>query len=617
VVTIVIAVQDGLGATLQCLQSIADVWFEAASVEILVMDDRSTDGTSAALAGIPVISYVRRSERSGLAAARNDGARRARGQYVCFLNNTVTVTPGWLERLVETAESDTAVGIVAPKVLFPDGRLREAGLVVWADGSLSRYGRGDLASDPRFAFVRGADAFSDACVLVRRSVFEQLGGFDEQFTHADYDCADLCLGLRSSGYRAVYEPASSVIEYHDVASGCEDAVEFDSLVKSNRLKFCAKWSALLMRQFEPDPKALHRAALSRNGGETLLFVDSSVPTDRDARGKRLIGVLESLRRARYNVVFLADDYAAPQPYTGRLQRLGIEVLHQTQGGLAPQQLLETVLPSLDAAWVCRRNLFEHYAPIIRLNRVTKLLYDNTRDRYDGADTSIASLAADAVIVNSAAELRALRAEAHVPAFVVPQIHETAAGCAKFGSAARLLFIGNFGYAPNVDAVKWLCSEIMPRVWEELPNVHVTLAGDVPPDTVRALTSERVDVPGYVQDTAPFFYKSQAFVAPLRLGAGMRGKVGEALSHRLPCVLTSTAAEGFDMAPEQNCLIADDADAFAAAIVRLFVEPKTWERLSACSDHVLKPLSSNNLSSLLATALRQVLNSGFAPQTVSA
>ena len=178
--------------------------------------------------------------------------------------------------------------------------------------------------------------------------------------------------------------------------------------------------------------------------------------------------------------------------------------------------------------------------------------------------------ADTVVVVTDEERTVLQAAGIERIVVIPTLHEPAITQPRsFEASDGLLFIGNYNHTPNVDAVGWLCDEIMPRVWKRLPNVALTLVGCNPSQEVLQRQAERVRITGYVPDVAPYFERASLFVAALRYGAGHKGKVGQALSYGLPTVMTPIAAEGFAVKDGRDCLIAENADDFAAAIVSLY------------------------------------------------
>lgn len=602
VVSVVIPVFNGLAGTVRCLQSIADVWPRMLNVQVIVVDDASTDRTPAVVSHVPGISYIHRPRSGGFAAACNRGARAARGTYLCFLSSGVTVAGDWLDQLVGTAQSGEA-GAVGAKLLQADGRVREAGAVIWRDGSATSYGRGAEANDPAYDFRRSVDYCSAVCLLVRREVFERTGGFDERYVPGSCEDADICLSVQSLGYRVVYEPRAQVV-YHEGASSIEPGQEAD------RARFSAKWPGALAQRLENDPRSVRRAALARNGGQTLLVVGARVPEPgRDPWSARIAALLEMMRRAGYNVVFMSDDSVERAPYAADLQALGIEVL-QRAADSPIEKTLAAVLPMVDGAWICGSDLLERYAPIVRKNQAARVLLDAAHDCGPDAHNQAAVLsAADVIIVATGKERDALAALGAGIVQVVPNVlHERSAERGSDAAASGVLFLGSYDETADVDAATWLCSEIMPLVWEELPEEKITLLGAMPPHSLLALASERVIIPQHAQDVEQYFDRSKVFAAPLRYRTDSSGKVGRALSHALPCVLSSIAAGEYEMMDERDCLIADDVQTFARAIIRLSREPLLWKRISARSPEVLQPFTPDAVYPLFLEAVRGALRS---------
>jgi GT2 family glycosyltransferase/glycosyltransferase involved in cell wall biosynthesis len=626
IVTVVIPVYNELAVTVRCLQSIADSWFESLRVQIVVVDDGSTDRTSEVIARLPGVDYVRNGANLGFIRGCNRGAAIARGKYVCFLNNDTTVRPAWLDYLVTTAEGDESVGAVGAKLIYPNGKLQEAGNIIWQDGTGWNYGRNGNPADARFNFSREVDYCSGAALLVRTDLFRQIGGFSEEYLPAYYEDADLCFAIRDRGFRVIYQPRSEVVHYEGLTSGTDLSSGTKRFQEINRPKFLGKWARALDVNLANDSKAVPMAAHRIRHGPTILIVDSYVPMyDRDAGSARLMEVLRILREADFQVFFLGDNYAAHQPYTGELQALGVGVLHHTDGGMSMHEALEMVLPMLDLAWICRPELFEKYEPLVRRNAATKVLYDTidlhfVRKRREwelhGGDESVwkalerielaAARTADATIVVTEVERGLLVDRGIGSVHVVPTLHEPiAVDGRRFADTAGLLFIGGYSHTPNVDAAIWLCNDIMPRVWEKHPEIVVTLLGSNPTAEISALASSRVSVPGYVHDVEPYFTSARLFVAPLRFGAGMKGKVGHALSYGLPTILTDVAAEGFELGTASPCLHANDAQSFADAILRAYDDPALWAKLSERASAAIAPFGRAVVGPRLTDMLQEL------------
>jgi GT2 family glycosyltransferase len=612
IVTVVVPVFNHRDVTVRCLRSIADTWFETLDVQFVVVDDGSSDGTADAVTKLDGVDYLRAAKNEGFVRSCNRGAALARGKYLCFLNNDTVVRGGWLDHLVTAAESDPQIGVVGAKLLFPDGRLQEAGGIIWRDGTGWNVGRFENAQDPLYNFRRDVDYVSGAALLVRHELFERLGGFSETFAPAYYEDVDLCFGARSLGYRVVYEPQSAVVHYEGVSAGSASAgtKRFQEI---NRPKFRHKWSAELERHLDNDRSNVPAATRRHGCGRTVLMIDSYVPLyDREAGSQRIYHIVKMLRQSGYAVVFLPDNYAPLQPYTLELQQLGVEVLHHVDGGRTLNEALDRILPSIDFAWISRPDLFQKYEPLVRRNSAVRVIYDtvdlgHVRKRREAALLGLddaewqelrrveldAARRADATIVVTADEKDALRDLGIENVFVVPTIHEVAIpGGRRFSDSSGLLFIANYNHQPNVDAARWLCEFVMPIVWQTLPNVSVVLVGSNPTPAILELRSERVRVTGYVRDVTMYFRDSRIFVAPLRFGAGMKGKVGQALQYALPVVTTPIGAEGLGLRDDENAAIAPaEPEAFAAAIVALYGDENRWKQLSDAAAETLRPFTA--------------------------
>ncbi len=192
--------------------------------------------------------------------------------------------------------------------------------------------------------------------------------------------------------------------------------------------------------------------------------------------------------------------------------------------------------------------------------------------------------------------------------VVTTIHEVHDAGKPFAERRGLLFIGNLAHRPNLDAVHFLMREIDPFLCESLPDAKIFLVGDYATPEVQAYANDRVKVMGYVPDIEPLLQNCRVFVAPIRFGAGTKGKVGEAMSYGLPVVTTSIGAEGFKLENEVNAMIADTPESFAAAVVRLYSDEGLWETLSRNSRrHVAENFSFDVIAKTINNSLRETIN----------
>src|SRR5205085_3633807 len=173
------------------------------SLEVIVVDDSSTDDTEETLRRIPGLVYLRNEENVGFVASCNRGAAKARGNYLVFLNNDTVVTAGWLSALHETFQFEPHAGLVGSKLIYSDGRLQEAGGIIWRDGSGWNRGKFQDAAKPEYNYLRDVDYCSAACIMIPKSVFESIGGFDAKYEPAYYEDVDLAFKLRRAGFKTL------------------------------------------------------------------------------------------------------------------------------------------------------------------------------------------------------------------------------------------------------------------------------------------------------------------------------------------------------------------------------------------------------------------------------
>lgn len=587
---------------------------------MIVVNDGSTDATADYLescSGIRVITHV---NNCGFVQSINDGAAAARGRFLHLLNNDTIVTPGWMAPLLRTFELDT-IGAVGSQLRAPDGTISEAGGVVWKDGNASNFGRGRSAKDPAVAFPRAVDYCSAASLMIRADLFRQLGGFSQEFAPAYYEDVDLCFRVRAAGYRVAYHPDSVVVHFEGATSGTDTSSGVKSFQIAHRDMFAEKWSAELTKHFPADTDLLDRAALRLAGNRTILVIDSFIPFhDHSAGGRRLLAIMRLMRDLDWHVIFIADDGGEYEPYTSHARKAGIEVIPHRGNAL---RAIRDLPVNFDVAWVSRPDLLEKCMPELRRRTTAKIIYDTVDLHYlrlqreaelTGHDNGWQALRelehslarrSDCTVVTSSAEQARLTL-AGIRAHLVPIIEEWVPTRAAYSARQDLLFLGNYTHEPNVDAATWLVSEIMPRVWKRIPHMRLTLAGAEPTPAIERLSSDRVTVTGFVPDVRQLFDHARLSVSPLRFGAGMKGKIVQSLAHGLPVVTTSIGAEGIGLQNERNAFIADDADAFADAILRVYGDETTWSQMAALSHEAAQQFTPRAVRASLESALEAAL-----------
>ncbi|MFO7338393.1 MAG: glycosyltransferase [Lysobacteraceae bacterium] len=599
--SIVIPVYGQCQATVACLRALA-AHPPAAPCEVIVVDDGSTDDTAACMARVAGLRYHRRAANGGFIAACNDGAALAAGRYLVFLNNDTIPQPGWLDALLATFDAHPDCGLAGAQLLYPDGRLQEAGGVVFADGSAWSYGRFEAADDPRYAYVREADYCSGAALAIPRDLFEAVGGFDRRYAPAYYEDTDLAFAVRAHGRRVLYQPASRVLHDEGTTAGTDTGSGVKAYQVRNRGVFARKWAGALATRLPPgtvpDPARLHA------GQRRVLVVDEAVPRpDRDSASLRQFNLLRMLRAAGAHVAFLPTGLAHGGPATAALQQLGVETWYAPFAASAPAWLRANAA-RFDVIVLVRHHVAGAFLPLLRRHAPrARLVFDTVDLHYlrerRGAQLAgdaaalraaeatrrrelAAMAAADLTLVVSAEEQTQLAREApHLRVELLSNLHEVAGPGAGFDERADLVFVGGFRHPPNVDAVLWFAREVFPRIRAQAPGIRFHCIGADPPPEVRALAGEPgILVHGHVPDLAPYMDRVRVAVAPLRFGAGVKGKVNLSMAHGQPVVATSCAVEGMHLRDGVDVAVADDAEGFAAAVLALYHDRGRWQRQAA-------------------------------------
>ena len=204
--------------------------------------------------------------------------------------------------------------------------------------------------------------------------------------------------------------------------------------------------------------------------------------------------------------------------------------------------------------------------------------DAAQARHVRQDEITAYRAADVVVAVTDDDARLLAQElGGGRVAVIPNIHAIHEPVADVGRPV-LSFVGGFAHDPNADAVLYFCNDVLPLVRSEVPDVVFNVIGNAPPPEIQALASDTIRVHGYVPDTGPLLQSTLISVAPLRYGAGMKGKVGEAMSMGLPVVTTSVGAEGFGLTPGTDVFVGDSPQDFASHVVRLIRDGGLRQRI---------------------------------------
>ena len=613
-VSIIVTAYGHFAETDACLRAI-QASGDAATFEVLLVEDQSGEEEMQRFRTVPGLRYIANPRNVGFLRSVNAAADRAQGEFIHLLNNDTRVQPGWLDALLDTFVIFHDCGLAGSCLLYPDGRLQEAGAIVWSDGDAFNFGRGDDPGRPAYRTAREVDYVSGASVVMRTELWRRLGGFDERFQPAYYEDTDLAMRIREAGLRVYLQPSSRVVHQEGLSHGTDATQGHKAGQVRNRRVFLERWEDVLSRDQLPPGQHLYLAKDRGQRKRSILVVDRHLPhTDRDAGSRAIWQLLRVLHLHGLDVKFWPLDGTPDPLYAGLMAMHGYEVVGDgadpagferwiaAHGAYVDHVLLSRPLVAdavIDAVRRHSRAPVIYYGHDIHHRRIERELdvtgAPGLREHARHLQWVEASIWArsDLVLYPAAGEthevatwLAATGASARaatVPLFAYEDTPPLAEGPGVVAAERRnLVFVGGYAHAPNADAAVWFTREVWPLVKARIPDCRLRLIGADPGAEVRQLASAEVAVTGYLSEGAlnDEYRNARVALAPLRFGAGTKGKVLEAMRLGIPCVVTPTGAQGLEDAAFLR--VADDAEGLAAHIEALFADDESWLAASAAA-----------------------------------
>lgn len=370
--------------------------------------------------------------------------------------------------------------------------------------------------------------------------------------------------------------------------------------------------------------------------EQLLVIDHRVATpDRDAGSLRMVHLIELLAELGFEVTYLPASLRDPAERQ-RLARLAASLPLRLPAERSVKRHLRRNRDPYRVVILCRVGTAHRFLrPTRRACPGAAIVFDTVdlhflrqlgQSEIEGDPSQRAAAldlrrrelavvrATDATLAASSADAEVLRR--HCPQariYVLPTLHRIVPPRTPFEQRHGLVFIAGFEHAPNVDAAKWLVREIAPGIQARLPQAVLSLVGSDPPPEVQALRRDRIEVTGYVPELEPVLERARLSLAPLRFGAGVKGKITQSLAVGLPVVATRLACRGMSLIDGQDILMADEPEAFAAAAAEAYLERSLWQRLSTNGLRVAtRYFSFDAAGAVIARLLRDLEESDSTP-----
>jgi GT2 family glycosyltransferase len=627
--SVVMVVRDHLAFTLAALASLRSNL--AGDVELILVDIGSTDETRHIARYVRGAQVLRFDTDIGLLRGANAALPCIRAGAALFLHNDVELVPGAVAAALRSLESDPHIGAVGAKVIRVHGLLHEAGGIVWRDGTIQAYQAGASPLLPEVNFRRDVDYGSRVFLLVRTELLQTLEGFDDAFAPGLYDDVDLCVRIRQSGFRVVYDPAVAV--YHMVHGSAPAGAPAEADLARQREVFCRRHAAWLEQCVVAGPAS---AVFARHAGastQRVLFIEDMLPLRRLGSGfVRSNDLVRTMAAMGYGVTvypvapnrFDLSAAYADMPDT-------VEMIHDRSIDELRDFLLQR--PGFyDAIWIARTHNLDRVRPILQRvfpNGGPRIVLDTEAiaavrqaEKADLAgeaatdlDAAIRAEFANAdvchrIVAVNAVEAQMLRDLGYQDVTVIGHMRASRPTPRPFDKRAGLLFVGAMHQpdSPNYDSLCWFVDAVLPLIERALRwETRLTVVGYTAPEVRldRFKDHPRVTLRGVLADTEPLYDSHRVFVAPTRIAAGTPYKVHEAASFGLPVVATEVLRRQLGWNDGTDLLVAsgNDPALFAQQVVRLYRDAALWQALR---DAALERLRQENDAAGYAAAVESVL-----------
>lgn len=607
-VSVIMVLYNQFPLTLMALASLRDCF--PGALELIIIDSGSRDETRRLEDYVSGAVIRHLDHNASFLLSCNMALGMVSADAVLYLNNDVKLAPGAVQNALDRLTSDPKIGAVGGKIIRTNGRLQEAGSIIWRDGSAYGYLRDADPNCPEANFVRDVDYCSGAFLLVSTALAKTLGGFDEAYAPAYFEESDFCVRIIQNGYRVVYDPFV-VIEHLEFGSSCSNSSQ--ALMQRNRRIFASKQAEFLRGQY---PAHSGNAILARSrptNGLRILFIEDRIPLRSLGSGYvRSNDIVRSMARQGCAVTVFPVD--AHYHSLGRVYGDfpdTVEVLFD-RSAEDLDRFLEKRAGAFDLVWIGRTHNLARLLPVLHKNSRylpgTEFILDTEavisprlllRDEVLGLTEQATPKNLDValreefecayfcqkVVAVTDREAEFIRRAGHQNVVVLGHSLQTRSTGKSFSERKGLLFVGAIvdAESPNLDSLIWFGREVLPRVRAELGSeVRLTVVGSRSRKVDLSCLNEfeGLDIVGEVEDLEPFYDTSRVFVAPTRFAGGIPYKIHESASFGLPVVASDLLIAQLGWTDGEDIVSggAPDAGVFADAIIRLYRDETFWSHI---------------------------------------
>jgi len=636
-VSIIIPVYNQWDYTRVCLNSILETCRTVGiRYEVILADDGSSDETTLAAKHYPGLRVIKTPNNVGFLRNCNHAAKHARGKHILLLNNDTVVLPGWLTALYQLMEEDESAAIVGSKLLYPDGTIQEAGAVLWNDGTVKNCGRSlSPRNEPNFAYVREVDYISACSILVRKSFWDSVGGFDELYENAYCEDCDMAMTARAQGLRVLYQPKSEVIHFENKSYTGERTDGFHPIQRANTQRLREKWRAEFDTAHLPPNKSEQEGILNaerspspasqgrRGQGRLNVLFFSPFPSHPECHGNQFV-IQQFGRRFQslgHKVHFaLLQSHLISQDAVGDMRACWdtLDILPNANSLLANGEAvpfdgwyeeglgerIRALCAKYDidvvfCAYVFQSKLLEflpaHILKVIDTNDKMGNRYEMLRANRQPLEFFSCTPEEEGAYLQRADVVIALREEearyfdsvsGRNSAIVIPHVEDprfvekTFSGLKNVGMVASANRINLTITRVFLDAVD---SRLQGR---NCPfTVHIAgqvrdMVADLPRREAKVFRKPWVRMYGFIPDIAKFYADMDVIVSPVTMGTGINIKTVQAMAFGMPLITTACGSKGIETGDPMHSH--SDLDALADTLLSLTNRPDELQRLAAIS-----------------------------------